>query len=60
MPGPEFWQTGYGRTYYEVTLPSQVKAINTLAAEMKRQNDIKESELVLAGKIPPHGSGDPG
>ena len=41
----EFFQTGMGRDFYEHTIPALVKAINTLALEMKRANDLKREEL---------------
>jgi hypothetical protein len=43
--GPEFYQTGYGRTYYEHQLPTIMKHLDSIAKELKRSNDLKELEL---------------
>jgi hypothetical protein len=40
MSGPEFFQTGMGRTYYEHTLPALVKAMNRLADAKEAENKI--------------------
>lgn len=38
--GPQFFQTGYGRTYFEHQLPEQIKAMNRLAAAIEKQNEL--------------------
>ncbi len=39
MSGPEFFETGMGREYYQVTLPELVRAVNRLAAAIEAQED---------------------
>jgi hypothetical protein len=46
MSGPEFWQTGMGRTYYERTLPALVAALGRL-------NDNLAKLLAVVGKDEP-------
>lgn len=43
--GPQFFQTGYGRAFFEHQLPTLIKNIGKLAHEMERANDLKEQEL---------------
>jgi hypothetical protein len=43
--GPQFFQTGYGRTYYEYQLPTITEHLGNIAKELKRANDLKEFEL---------------
>lgn len=38
----EFFLTQMGRKFYEADVPRLVRALETIAAEMKRANDIKE------------------
>lgn len=40
----EFFQTGYGRMFFEHQLPELIKAINKNADELKRMNDLEESK----------------
>ncbi len=42
--GPQFFQTGYGRRFFESQLPELIKAINRLADAVEKQNTIKEEE----------------
>ena len=35
MAGPEFFQTGYGRTYYEHQLPQLIKTLARIAAALE-------------------------
>jgi Sec-independent protein translocase protein TatA len=41
----QFFQTGYGRNFFENQLPSLIKNVGRVADEMKRANDLKEQEL---------------
>ena len=43
--GPRFDETPRGRRFFESDLPKLIKAIQELAEEMKRSNDLKEKEL---------------
>ena len=40
--GPQFFQTGYGRRFFESQLPELIKAINRLADAVDKQNEVKE------------------
>lgn len=40
--GPQFHETGYGRTFFQSQLPNLIKAINRLADAMEKQNELKE------------------
>jgi hypothetical protein len=42
--GPQFHETGYGRTFFQSQLPNMIKAINRLADAMEKQNELKEEE----------------
>lgn len=42
--GPQFHETGYGRTFFQSQLPNLIKALNRLAAAMEKQNELKEEE----------------
>jgi len=42
--GPQFHETGYGRTFFQSQLPNLIKAINRLADAMEKQNELKEEE----------------
>ena len=42
--GPQFHETGYGRTFFQSQLPNLVKAINRLADAMEKQNELKQEE----------------
>jgi len=48
--GPEFFQTRMGQTFYEGTVPKMARAIEDVAKELKRQNDLKEIELGIKKK----------
>ena len=40
--GPQFHETGYGRTFFQSQLPNLIKAINRLADAMEKQNELKQ------------------
>lgn len=42
--GPQFHETGYGRTFFQSQLPNLIKAINRLADAMEKHNELKEEE----------------
>ena len=42
--GPQFHETGYGRSFFQSQLPNLIKAINRLADAMEKQNELKEEE----------------
>ena len=42
--GPQFHETGYGRTFFQSQLPNLTKAINRLADAMEKQNELKQEE----------------
>ena len=42
--GPQFHETGYGRTFFQSQLPNLIKAINRLADAMEKQNELKREE----------------
>ena len=42
--GPQFHETGYGRTFFQSQLPNLIKAINRLADAMEKQNELKQEE----------------
>ena len=42
--GPQFHETGYGKTFFQSQLPNLIKAINRLAEAMEKQNELKEEE----------------
>ena len=42
--GPQFHETGYGRTFFQSQLPNLITAINRLADAMEKQNELKEEE----------------
>ncbi len=42
--GPQFHESGYGRTFFQAQLPNLIKAINRLADAMEKQNALKEEE----------------
>ena len=42
--GPQFHETGYGRTFFQSQLPNLIKAINRLADAMEKQNELNEEE----------------
>jgi len=42
--GPQFHETGYGRTFFQSQLPNLIKAINRLAYAMEKQNELKQEE----------------
>ena len=42
--GPQFHETGYGRTFFQSQLPNLIKAINRLADAMEKQNELKEEK----------------
>ncbi len=42
--GPQFHETGYGRTFFQSQLPNLINAINRLADAMEKQNELKQEE----------------
>ena len=44
MAGPEFFQTRMGQKFFEATAPRIAVALEDIAKEMKRANDLKEKE----------------
>lgn len=42
--GPQFHETGYGRTFFQSQLPNLIKALNRLADAMEKQNELKEEK----------------
>jgi len=42
MMGPEFFQTGMGRKFYEADVPKLIEAINRLATAIEKQNALVE------------------
>jgi hypothetical protein len=40
----EFFKTGMGKKFFEGTLPRIATALEDIAVELKRQNDLKEKE----------------
>ena len=55
MPGPEFFQTQMGRTFYEATVPSLVRVLNKLADHLRPKPKTKAVVLVFPGE---HGGVD--
>ena len=41
--GPQFHESGYGRTFFQAQLPNLIKAINRLADAMEKQNELKDN-----------------
>ncbi len=44
MPGPEFFQTGMGRKFYEADVPRIAKGIERLAAALEKANELEEAK----------------
>lgn len=42
--GPEFFQTIMGKRFYEANIPRIIKALENIATELKRANDLKEKD----------------
>lgn len=42
--GLEFYQTGYGKRFFEVQLPNLINAINRLADAAEKQNELLKEE----------------
>ena len=42
--GPQFYQTGYGRKFFEADLPRIAKGIERLAAAIEKQNELAEKQ----------------
>ena len=49
--GPQFHETGYGRTFFQSQLPNLIKAINRLADAMEKQNELKEGRKSEGGNL---------
>jgi hypothetical protein len=41
----EFFQTVYGKRFFDCQLPALIKNLAEIAQELKRANDLKEKEL---------------
>lgn len=41
---PQFFQTGYGKMFFESQLPGLIKAINRLADAVEKQNELTKEE----------------
>lgn len=50
MPGPEFFQTGYGRRFYDVHVPALVSALERIATQLERSRPH-----TVADHCPNHG-----
>lgn len=48
--GPEFYQTGLGRKFYEVDFPELAKQMKRIADALEKQNQLQEDQLRLAAK----------
>lgn len=46
--GPEFYQTGLGRKFYEVDVPELVKQMARIAAALEEQNRLQKEQLKQA------------
>lgn len=42
--GPQFYETGYGRAFFQSQLPNLIKALNRLAEAVEKQNELKQEE----------------
>jgi len=43
--GPQFHETGYGRTFFQSQLPNLIKALNRLAEAIEKRNEnVKEEK----------------
>jgi len=49
--GPEFWKTGDGKRFLFGIVPRLVDALEDVAKELKRQNDLAEKNAENAEKI---------
>lgn len=45
--GPEFFQTGMGRKFYEADVPRIAKGIERLAAAIEKQNELTERRIQM-------------
>lgn len=41
MSGPQFFQTGYGRTFFQGQLPRLIKALESIAAELMQNRKMR-------------------
>ena len=46
----DFFQTMMGRKFYEADVPRVARALEDIAKELRRANDLKEQELGLTEK----------
>lgn len=58
MAGPEFWQTGMGRKFYDHDVPELTKSLNRLAAATEAKAPTLELQRLKSGLCPVCGSGD--
>lgn len=43
--GPQFHETGYGKTFFQSQLPCLIKAINRLAEAIEKHNELKQDKV---------------
>ena len=48
---PQFFQTGYGKMFFESQLPGLIKAINRLSDAIEKQNELAKEEKMINEKI---------
>ena len=48
--GPEFYQTGMGRKFFDSDLPELIKAIDRLAEAIEKSNALYENEGVTTAR----------
>ena len=41
MPGPQFFQTGYGRTFFSAQLPRLIRALESIASELMQNRKTR-------------------
>jgi hypothetical protein len=49
----EFFQTMMGQKFYQGDIPRIADALEKIAKELKRQNDLKEKEVSDKGEVEP-------
>lgn len=50
MSGPEFFQTGMGKTFFEGTLPRMVRAIERVATALEAQQEMVKEDIAREEK----------
>jgi hypothetical protein len=51
MPGPEFFQTGYGRRFFDAQLPDLIKSIERLADSVEKAMSLGERAVAALEAI---------